>query len=196
MPQVLILFLFVLLVLSLFNGAFYHIPKNIASLIVYVVDFDGQVPPYQGGTPMIGPTIVQATKQIIESQDPHLGYITMPPSQFNNDPMAVRKAVYDFKAHAAIIINANATALLRQAVDQGNSTYDPNGAAQIIYVSARDQNTIPTYVVPQLTAFEKDITSTFGSLWAQSIMQNTSISRANLAASSTDCFPGYRVHNI
>ena len=170
-----------MVVLSLFNGAFYHIPKNFPSLIVYVVDFDGQVPPYQGGTPLIGPTIVQATEQIVENQDIHLGYVTMPPSQFNNDPIAVRKAVYDFKAHAAIIINANATALLRQAVDQGNATYDPNGAAQIIYVSARDQNTIPTYVVPQLTAFQKEVTSTFGSLWAQSIMQNASISRANVA---------------
>ena len=181
MPQVFILFVFVLLVLSLFNGAFYHIPKNFASLIVYVVDFDGQVPPYQGGTPVIGPTIIQATEQIVENRDIHLGYVTMPPSQFSNDPIAVRKAVYDFKAHAAIIINANATALLRQAVDEGNATYDPNGAAQIIYVSARDQNTIPTYVVPQLTAFQREVTSTFGSLWAQSIMQNTSISRANIA---------------
>ena len=181
MAQVLILFVFVLLVLSLFNGAFYHIPKNFASLIVYVVDFDGQVPPYQGVTPMVGPTIVQATEQIVQNQDIHLGYVTMAPSHFNNDPIAVRKAVYDFKAHAAIIINANATALLRQAVDQGNATYDPNGAAQIIYVSARDQNTIPTYVVPQLTAFEKEVTSTFGSLWAQSLLQNTSISKANLA---------------
>ena len=184
--------------LSLFNGAFYHIPKNFASLIVYVVDFDGQVSPYQGVTPMIGPMIVQTTEQMVKSQDPHLGYITVPPSQFNNDPIAVRKAVYDFKAHAAIIINANATALLRQAIDQGNATYDPNGAAQIIYVSARDQNTIPTYVVPQLTALEKDITSTFGSLWAQSIMQNTSISRANLALAPQTVSPaiGFTTYDL
>ena len=155
--------------LSLFNGVFYHIPKNFSSLIVYVVDFDGQVAPYQEGTPLVGPMIVQATETIARSETPHLGYITMPPSMFKNDPIAVRQAIYDFKAHAAIIVNANATALLRQAVDQGNATYDPNGAAQIIYVSARDQNTIPTYVVPQLTALERALTSQFGSSWAQSL---------------------------
>ena len=174
------LFVFVLLVLSLFNGVFYHIPKNFSSLIVYVVDFDGQVAPYQEGTPLVGPMIVQATETITRSKTPHLGYITMPPSMFKNDPIAVRQAIYDFEAHAAIIVNANATALLRQAVDQGNATYDPNGAAQIIYVSARDQNTIPTYVAPQLTALERALTSQFGSSWAQSVMQNTTISRANL----------------
>ena len=173
---------FVLLVLSLFNGVFFHITKNYSSLIVYVVDFDGQTPPYQGGRPIVGPAIVQATEALARSHAPHLGFITLSPSLFNDDPIAVRKAVYDFKAHAAIIINANASALLQQAVAQGNSTYDPKGAAQIIYVSARDQGTIPTYVVPQLTQLEMAVTSEFGRSWAESLMQNSTISRANLAA--------------
>ncbi len=174
--------LFVFLVLALFNGVFFHIPENFSSLIVYVVDFDGQLPPYQGGQPIVGPAIVQATESIADADTPQLGYITMAPSKFDNDPIAVRKAVYDFKAYAAIIVNANATALLQQAVEQGNTTYDPNGAAQIIYVSARDQNTIPTYVVPQLNLLEMAVTAQFGTTWTKSIMQNTTIPRANLAA--------------
>ncbi|KAL9128586.1 MAG: hypothetical protein Q9175_007494 [Cornicularia normoerica] len=179
---VLILMTFVLLALSLFNGVYFHIPKNYPSLIVYVVDFDGQVPPYQGGLSIVGPAIVQATESMAKSDTPHLGFITMAPSMFNNDPIAVRRAVYDFKAHAAIIINANASALLQQAAEQGNATYDPKGAAQIIYVSARDQNTIPTYVVPELTALEMAVTSQFGASWTKSLMQNSTITRANLAA--------------
>ncbi|CAF9922937.1 MAG: hypothetical protein ALECFALPRED_002267 [Alectoria fallacina] len=106
----------------------------------------------------------------------------MAPSMFNNDPIAVRRAVYDFRAHAAIIINANATALLQQALELGNTTYDPKGAAQIIYVSARDQNTIPTYVVPQLTSLEMLVTSQFGVTWTSALLQNITIPRANLAA--------------
>ena len=173
---------FVLLVLSLFEGVFFHIPKNYSSLIVYVVDFDGQSPPYQGGRPIVGPAIVQAAEALTLSDGPHLTFIAKPPAMFNNDPIAVRKAVYEFEAHAAIIINANATALLQQAVEQGNATYDPKGAAQIIYVSARDQNTIPTYVVPQLTSFEMAMASQFGASWTTSLMQNSTISRASLAA--------------
>ena len=168
--------------LCLFNGVFFHIPKNFPSLIVYVVDFDRQVLPYQGGEPIVGPAIVQATESMAKSDAPHLAFITMPPSMFNNDPIAVRKAVYDFKAYAAIIINPNATALLQQAVEQGNTTYDPKGAAQIIYVSARDQNTVPTYVVPVLTALEMEVTSQFSASWTKSLMQNDTIPRTNLVA--------------
>ena len=154
-----------------------------------MVDFDGQVAPYQGGTPLVGPSIVQATEYIAKYEQSHLGYITMPPSMFDFDPMAVRRAVYDFKAHAAIIVNANATALLWQALAQGNSSYDPNGAAQIIYVSARDQNAIPSYVVPQLVAFEKDMVAQFGSAWARMVVQNTSFQSASLAAASQALAP-------
>ena len=106
----------VLIVLSLFNGVFFHIPNNYSSLIAYV-DFDGQIPPYQGGRPIVGPATVQATGTLTMSDAPHLNFIAKPPVMFNNDPIAVRKAVYIFKAHSAIIINANATALLQQAVE-------------------------------------------------------------------------------
>jgi hypothetical protein len=67
-------------------------------------------------------------------------------------------------------------------VDQGISTYDPKGAAQIVFLSAKDQYTKPTYLVPQLTAFEMSVTAQFGWIWAQNIMQNTTVSHANLEA--------------
>lgn len=175
---VLILFVAILVVLSLFEGVFHNLPKNTKSLVAYVVDFDGQIAPYTGGTPLVGPQIVQATEAMIGSDHPHLGYVTLPPSAFDNDPVAVRKAVYDFKAWAAIIINANATALLRQAVEQGNSSYDPNGAVQIIYVTARDSTTIPTYVVPQLVSLQKAMIARIGSSWAQSVLKNTTLSQS------------------
>lgn len=174
----LILFVAILVVLSLFEGVFHNLPTNTKSLVVYVVDFDGQVAPYTGGAPLIGPLVVKATEAMIGSNHPHLGYVTLPPSDFDNDPIAVRKAVYDFKAYAAIIINANATALLRQAVEQGNSSYDPYGVGQIIYVTARDQTTIPSYIVPQLTSLQRGIITQFGSSWAQSVLQNTTLSQS------------------
>lgn len=178
---VLILFIAITLVLSCFEGVFHNIQANLKSLTVYVVDFDGQVAPYLDGTPLVGPQIVQATEAIAQSNRPHLGYVTLPPSDFNDDPVAVRQAIYDFKAYAAIIINANATALLRQAVEQGNSSYDPNGAVQVIYVTARDQTTIPTYMVPQFVAFEKAMVAKIGSSWAQSVLQNSTLSPETVA---------------
>lgn len=169
------------MVLSCFEAVFIQIPANLKKLTVFVVDFDGKLEPFTGGIPFIGPQIVESTEAIAKSDKPRLGYITMPPSNFNNDPIAVRQAIYDFKAYAAIIINANATALLRQAVEQGNSSYDPNGAVQTIYVSARDSSTVPNYIVPYLSALEKAMVYKIGSSWARSVVQNTSLTPETIA---------------
>jgi len=72
---VLILFVFILVALSPFGGVYFHIPRNYSSLIVYVVDFEGRVDPYQGGTLSVGPMMVQSTEQMAKSEAPHLGYI-------------------------------------------------------------------------------------------------------------------------
>ena len=155
---------------------------NQNSLIVFVVDFDGQAEPFTGGQPLLGPMVTQATEKMVKQNAPlHLGYVTVPPSAYDNDPMAVRQAVYDFEAWAAVIINPNATALLRAAVDQGNASYDPLGAASIVYVQARDQDTYDTYIMPTLSQLTTEITSMFGETWAKEVMSNTSISRTALA---------------
>lgn len=111
---------------------------------------------------------------------PHLGYITLPPSYFNNDPAVVRQGVYDQKAWAAIIVNANATALLLQAVQQGNASYDPLGACQVVWVEARDQDTYNSYILPRLNNFQTEITSSFGSMWAGMVLKDSNIAAENL----------------
>ena len=105
---------------------------------------------------------------------PHLGYEIKPPSMFNNDPMQVRQAVYNQDAWAAIIVNSNATALLREAVASGNTSYDPLGAAQVIYVQARDQDTVNSYIVPTLDRLQIEMASMFGQVWTQMVLQNAS----------------------
>ncbi|KAM0621138.1 hypothetical protein ACHAQG_006897 [Verticillium nonalfalfae] len=62
-----------------------------------------------------------------------LGYQTDLASQFGYDPLKVRASVYKWNSWAAIVINPNATALLQQAVETGNTSYDPTGVVQIIY---------------------------------------------------------------
>ena len=140
---------------------------------MYVVDFDGLVAPYTDVTPIIGPQIVKAVESMIAPTG-SLGWGSLPASQFNFDPMAVRQAVYDERAWAAIIINANATALLQRAVTNGNATYDPLGAAQIVYVEARDETTLGNYVLPQIQKFESMVTATVGKMWAGNVFNMAS----------------------
>ncbi len=130
-------------------------------MVVWVVDFDAQVAPYTGISPIVGPQIVKAAEQLIAPSGA-VGWGSLPASQFNNDPMEVRRQVYDFKAWAAGIVNANATALLQEAVQNGNASYDPMGVAQIVYVEARDDQSIDYYVLPQLLQFSQMVTSMFG----------------------------------
>ena len=176
----LILAVFILAVLSVYWGVLYHVQSNLSSLVIYVVDFDGQLAPYTGVTPLIGPMITQTTEAMVADSPVHLGYGTLPPSSFNNDPMEVRKAVYEQQAWAAIVINANATALLQQAVETGDASYDPLGACQVIYVEARDQEVHSSYIMPQLSSLQAEITSSFGKMWTSKVLANTSISRTNL----------------
>ena len=159
--------------------------ENYNALGVYVVDFDGAAPYDTSGPPLLGPMV---TKQLdaqnmlaepsnhlkLTNSPPHLGYEVRPPSMFNNDPMQVRQAVYNQDAWAAVIINSNATALLRAAVATGNTSYDPLGAAQVVYVQARDETTTNNYIIPTLDSLQTTLTSMFGEMWTQMVLQNAS----------------------
>ncbi|MCJ1468924.1 hypothetical protein MMC07_007554 [Pseudocyphellaria aurata] len=189
---------FVMAVLSMFWAVLFHVEQNISSLQIYVVDFDGQIAPYTSVTPLVGPLIRGMTEEIQGSPDPHLGYVTMSPSDFDNDPIQVRQAVFDQKAWAAIVINANATALLQQAVQQGNVSYDPLGACQVTYVEARDQDTYSAYILPQLNSLQNEITSAFGSMWLERILHNGTISVTTLRQAPQALNPaiGFSQYNL
>jgi hypothetical protein len=123
---------------------------------------------------MVGPMVVEATQMQRHSGMLSLGFLPAPPSEFANDPLAVRQAVYDQHAWAAIIINPNATAILQEAVTSGNTSYDPLGAAQIVYVEARDDTTHYNYVLPLLNSLQTQITSMFGEQWVGMLLKNAS----------------------
>lgn len=176
-----ILMAFILGCLSLYWAVFTHVDQNLKSLIIYVADFDGQVAPYNNVRPVVGPIITQMAQQMSNSASPHLGYVVMEASNFNGDPTAVRQAVYDWDAWAAIIINPNATALLLSAVQNGNTSYDPMGACQLVYQSARDDTNWYDFILPQISTFMTAATSMVGEQWAQQVLQNASTSTTLLA---------------
>lgn len=175
---VLILCVFVLSVLSIFWGSQFATEKNYTALKVWIVDFDGQTP-YNSSNTLVGPVVKNVTKQILASPSLHVGYEIRSPESFNNDPWSVRQAVYDEHAYAAVIVNPNATTLLRAAISNNNASYDPTGAVQTIIISARDENTYYSYILPGLTILQESITSSFGPLWARELVSgNTNLSSA------------------
>jgi hypothetical protein len=169
-----VLMAFILAVLSLYWAVFFKVENRLKHLLVYVVDFDGQAPYDTGATPLVGPTITRLTEQMLSSSKPTLGWGIRSPSEFNNDPLQVRQAIYNFDAWAAIVINPNATALLYSAIANGNTSYDPLGACQLIYQDARDDTNWFDFIAPMINPFMTEAQSMVGRQWAQLVLQNAS----------------------
>lgn len=169
----LILSTFIITVLSLYWAVLFRVPENVAALTIWIVDFDSQVAPYTSTPPLIGPQLVTAALAM-NSALSHLGWTVRSPADFNFDPIAVRNEVFHEHAWAAFIINANATTLLQDAIANGNASYDPMGAAQLIYIEARDETTYANYITPILLEFQSTFTSMFGRKWISTVLSNPS----------------------
>ncbi|KAF2647321.1 hypothetical protein K491DRAFT_709249 [Lophiostoma macrostomum CBS 122681] len=168
----LILGLAIFALLSLFWGAIFKQVDNMHHLNIWVVDFDTRIKPYTDTKPFVGPFVTQSVQRMLEASDTHPGFTIRSPADFNYDPLQVRESVFDFHAWGAVIINANATALLTDAVLTGNASYDPLGACQVIYNSARDQ------------------ISSFGKAWVSYLLENNTISDLKLSAAPQAISPG------
>ena len=164
-------------------GSLFHAEQNLSSLVVYVVDMDAQVAPYNtsGIQPLVGPMITQMAREMVASSMPTLGFGPLDAAAFNYDPIAVRQAVYDFDAWAAILINPNATAMLYSAVQNGNTSYDPLGACQLIYQDSRDDTNWFDFMFPILSQFQTEAQSMIGSQWTKMVLQNATTDTTLLA---------------
>lgn len=165
---------FIICCLSIYWGVFTHVSDNLTSLHIMVVDFDGQVAPYNtsGEAPIVGPAIQRLASQMVESPTPNLGYVNYGAADFNYDPIQVRQEIYDFKAWGAIVINPNATEMLYSAVRNGNTSYDPLGACQLVFVQARDDTNWGSFIYPHIAPFMTEATAKVGQQWTQTVMQN------------------------
>lgn len=155
---------FVLCVLSLFWAVQFHVEGNLPSLRVWAIDFDGKVDPYRTNDTIVGPAVTDAASQIIHSTTDRVGYTIVSPAEFNYDVWNARQQIYDEHAYAAIIVNANATSLLRGAIANGNPT---------IIISARDETTYFNYIMPALSEFENAVQAVFVPRWIQSLVQES-----------------------
>ncbi|KAL9079247.1 MAG: hypothetical protein Q9157_001865 [Trypethelium eluteriae] len=168
-----VLMAFIMAILSIYWAVFFHIEQNLGSLVVYIVDFDGMAP-YNAHPPIVGPTLVQLGQEMVSSGQPSLGYGSLPPENFENDPMQVRQAVFDENCWAAIIINPNATGMLYSAIETGNKSYDPQGAVQLIYEDSRDDTNYYDFILPLLDQYMTEATQRVGQMWTGMVLENAS----------------------
>ncbi|OQV09076.1 hypothetical protein CLAIMM_13254 [Cladophialophora immunda] len=168
---------FVLGVLSIYWGVLFRVRENLRSATIAVVDFDATSPPYETVEPIVGRFVQAAIVHERVSQRYPLGYEFLDPRTFGYDPVAVRLAVHEEKYWGAIIVNNNATALLRLAVENGNTSYDPFGAGAVVVNQARDIESYNQYITPVLTRLASDISFAFGRNWTQSVLKNDTLAK-------------------
>lgn len=164
-----ILCIFAFGVLSLFWGSQYSTEANYSALKVWVVDFDGQVDPYRAADPIVGPVVTNVANKLLNSKSLHLGFEIKSPADFEFELRAVRQGIYDEHAYAAVIVKPHATTLLRDAVSEKNTTYDPTDAIETVIISARDETTYNAYILPNLAILQNTVLAEFGPQWVRNL---------------------------
>ncbi|KAI0799946.1 MNNG and nitrosoguanidine resistance protein [Xylaria sp. FL0064] len=188
---ILILTAFTFAALSMFWAVFCNTQNNLRNLEVHVADFDSQVAPYNKVEALVGPVITNLARKIHSSSlHQSLGYRISPHLSINTARMAVRRAVYNWDAWAAVVINPNATSALLHAVLNGDSSYDPTGAVQYIIQTARQESTTNSYIVPQLQILMSQSVTRFGAAWSKMLLTNSSFSSLVMAEASAAVSPG------
>ncbi|OAG39354.1 hypothetical protein AYO21_06370 [Fonsecaea monophora] len=185
-----LLCVFVLGVLSIYWGVLFRVRENLRSATIAVVDFDATSPPYETVEPIVGRFVQAAIIHERASQRYPLGYEFLDPITFRHDPVAVRLAVHEEKYWGAIIVNSNATALLRLAVESGNVSYDPFGAGQIVVNQARDIESYNQYITPVLVRLASDISFAFGREWTRSVLTNDTFAQSVYSNAPQALSPG------
>ncbi|KAL7651559.1 hypothetical protein ACMYSQ_011265 [Aspergillus niger] len=131
--------------------------------------------PYDDIEPIIGPMITDIIMEGFSSARQSPTLIQYTPHSFQNDSMAVRRAVFEEQVYAAVVINANATSSLQAAITSGNTSYDPLGIAQVVYNSARDENTYFSYIIPTLSQLQTKVITKFGPWWIEMMRSSGSL---------------------
>ena len=190
MQTLLILCLSIMAILSIYWGVLFDVKEGLHHATVAVVSFEGTPGPYESVEPIVGPFVWRQCQREMDARPDHLGFESVDPAVFNNDPIQVRLAVFEEKYWAAIIINANATALLQEAVAIGNASYDPQGVATMVYNQARDIESYNFYIVPVLGRLALQIQATFGPQWALQVFNNASLDVATYSQAPQAVSPG------
>ncbi|KAI1311768.1 MNNG and nitrosoguanidine resistance protein [Xylaria venustula] len=187
---ILVLVGFIFTALAMYWMVFSKAHDSLRNLTVHVVDFDGQVAPYNNVEAVVGPVMTNLTRAMYSSSHPSLGYYVVPPAEYHFNPIAVRKAVYNWDAWAAIVISPNATSMLLEAVTNGDDSYDPTDAVQYIIQTARQESTTNDYIVPQLQLLTSQFMARFGAAWSKRLLTNSSFSPKTMAESPVAVNPG------
>jgi hypothetical protein len=127
----------VLICAALVYGAAFR-NDNIKNLKVIVADFDQDI---------LGGEVVSAFRNTLSNENHFsLEFST------NETTSELRRTVFDERAWVVVIVKEGATESLRTALAQGNATYNPENAIEVVVETARAVDTVAYHIFPALNA--------------------------------------------
>jgi hypothetical protein len=105
-----------------------------------------------------GDALMHGVKRSLEEIGPHLKWVVGDDSVKRGDGWS-REQVLAEKTWAVLQISANASSALREALQQGDPSYDPMSAVTLYYASARNQVTTLAVAVPAAISLANRILS-------------------------------------
>ncbi|KAL7423027.1 hypothetical protein Q5752_002326 [Cryptotrichosporon argae] len=142
--------------LSIFWGSNYALETYFPRLAVYLVPLD------TAAASLLTDAFVNevAYQQQLSGSVAHLGWTVRDPQDYPNGLDDVRREILGQECWAALVINANATQAWIDALENGDSTYDPTGAIGVYYQSARFYQVILLYFDSLISEFAANPLST------------------------------------
>ncbi|CCG82556.1 Putative uncharacterized protein [Taphrina deformans PYCC 5710] len=139
-------------ILSIYWGADHSLQFNMPVATVAIIDLDGGE---------VGPAMSSYATQFRQQHGTmSLGYVNTPAGQYPSNE-AARAALKNEDFWIGIIVQSNATTLMNYAYQNGNTTYDPTGAIQVIYAEGRNSLVIAEFLLPQLNTFMSGFVAQF-----------------------------------
>ncbi|POY73673.1 hypothetical protein BMF94_3208 [Rhodotorula taiwanensis] len=136
--------------LSVFWGSTYLLEHYFPNAKLYVYDFDSA----NNANPLLGPYVTQYMLSTLE-QPTHMGVIIRDPTGKTIDDVITE--IVQEKAWAAMVVNANASTMFREAIAGTggllNGEYAPAGALTVITEGARWFQVTDDYIFPFLTKY-------------------------------------------
>jgi hypothetical protein len=134
--------------LALFFGSLLK-TDDVSQIVITAVNLDDGY---------LGEALIQGIEGSLEGSGPHLKWVIDDKSVQRGDDWS-RELILAEKSWAVLQISVNASTGLRDALLQGDSSYDPHSAVTLYFASARNQVTTLGVAVPAATSLVNRILS-------------------------------------
>lgn len=170
-------FLIILTIMSMlpiYWGALWKPSVQLHKIHGWIVDFDGD---------MIGQAVTQAFTSAT-GQNTQISWRVVDTARFPNGPSDVASSVVDEKCWVAVVVNANATLNLQQAVSSQDGSYNGTHAITAYAEEARNENAYRAFISPITQGILQQVSIRFALQFAHQLSSSGSANVTVLASAA------------